>query len=249
MSRNQLTPSKSVPREPRGCDVVAPLRSASLTRREFILLSAAGGAGALLACSASRDVTKPAELTGRITGDVVDLLGAPQASLGTVYLMYPSGLQTGRSAPVDANGRFEFTDVQVGSWQVRFYAPGAAYVPEQLANPIRVDVDANQTITVRFKIERGWEDGAPMIEIYIGDNFFQEQPLGAANAETTVKIGTPICWYKVGLSQHTTTGDLWDSGPLNKTESYIWIPDRTGVFPYTCRFHGTQMISSLRITA
>jgi len=128
-------------------------------------------------------------------------------------------------------------------------APGVAYVPEQLANPVRVELDANQTITVRFKIERGWEDGAPMIEIYIGDNFFQEQPLGAANAETVAKIGTPICWYNVGLSQHTTTGGFWDSGPLNQTEAYIWVPDRTGVLPYTCRFHGTQMISSLRITA
>jgi hypothetical protein len=249
VSRDQLTPSNLILPESRGCGPSAPFRYACLTRREFLLLSAAGGADALLACSGAREVTKPAELTGRITGDVVDLLGAPQPSLGTVYLMYPSGLQTGRSAPVDANGRFEFADVQVGAWQVRFYAPGVAYVPEQLANPVRVAVDANQTITVRFKVERGWEDGAPMIEIYIGDNFFQEQPLGAANAETVVKIGTPICWYNVGLAQHTTTGGLWDSGPLNQTEAYIWVPDRTGVFPYTCRFHGTQMISSLRIIA
>ena len=249
MSRYQLTASDPMSAGPRGCGVSAPPRSAYLTRREFLLLSGAGAAGLMLACSGTRDVTKPAEPTGRITGDVVDLLGVPQASVGTVYLMYPSGLQTGRSIPVDANGRFEFGDVPVGAWQVRFYAPGVAYVPEQLANPVRVAVDANQTITVRFKIERGWEDGAPMIEIYIGDNFFQEQPLGAANAETVVKIGTPVCWYNVGLSQHTTTGGLWDSGPLNQTEAYIWVPDRTGVFPYTCRFHSTQMISSLRITS
>lgn len=235
--------------DPRGRGGSAPPRSVRLTRREFFLLSAAGSAGAILACSGARDMTKPAELTGRISGDVVDLLGVPQASLGTVYLMYPSGLQTGRSAPVDVNGHFEFANVPAGAWQVRFYAPGAAYVPEQLANPVRVEVGANQTINVRFKIERGWEDGAPMVEIYIGDNFFQEQPLGAANAETVVKIGTPICWYNVGLSQHTTTGGFWDSGPLNQTEAYIWVPDRTGVFPYTCRFHGTQMIASLRIVA
>jgi hypothetical protein len=246
---DQLTQFNPMSEGPRGCGDSAPPRSARLTRREFLVLSAAGGAGVLFACSGARDVTKPAELTGRITGDVVDLLGAPQASVGTVYLMYPSGLQTGRFAPVDPNGRFEIADVPPGAWQIRFYAPGVAYVPEQLTNPVRVDVDATQTSTVRFKIERGWEDGAPMIEIYIGDNFFQEQPLGAANAETVVKIGTPICWYNVGLAQHTTTGGFWDSGPLNKTESYIWIPDRTGVFPYTCRFHSTQMIASLRITA
>ena len=249
MSRYQLIETSMDLFARRGGGAAAPPRYAGLTRREFLVASIAAGSGALFACSGARDATPPESATGVITGDVVDLFGAPQASLGTVYLMYPSGLQTGRSVPVDPNGRFEFASVPVGAWQVRFYAPGVAYVPEQLANPVRVAVDANQTITVRFKVERGWEDGAPMIEIYIGDNFFQEQPLGAANAETLVKVGTPICWYNVGLSQHTTTGGLWDSGPLNQTESYIWTPDRTGVFPYTCRFHGTQMIASLRISA
>lgn len=220
---------------------------ARLTRREFLMASMVGSAGALLACSGAPGINRPVDETGAILGDVVDLAGTPQGAIGTVYLMYENGLQTGRSAAVDANGRFSFSAVPIGAWQVRFYAPGLAYVPEELANPIRVTVDAGQTMNVRFKIERGWEDGAPMIEIYIGDYFFQEQPLGAPNAETTVKIGTPICWYNVGLMQHTTTGGFWDSGPLNKTEAYIWVPDRLGVFPYTCRFHGTQMISSLRI--
>lgn len=201
----------------------------------------------MLACSGGRDVTPPGQEMGTVVGDVVDLMGAPQASLGKIYLMYENGLQTGRSATPDASGKFSFTDVPVGAWQVRFYAPGVAYVPEQLTNPIRVQVAADQTVSVRFAIEMGWEDGAPMIEIYIGDYFFQEQPLGAPNAETVVKLGVPICWYNVGLMQHTTTGGFWDSGPLNKTDAYIWVPDRTGVFPYTCTLHQTQMISSLRI--
>ena len=82
-----------------------------------------------------------------------------------------------------------------------------------------------------------------MIEIYIGEYFFQAQPLAAPNSETVVKMGTPVCWYNVGLAQHTATGGPWDSGALNRTDSYIWVPDRIGVFPYTCRFHGTQMIA------
>ena len=214
-----------------------------------MIASLAGGAGALLACSGTPDISRPSQSTGAIAGDVVDLLGAPQASLGTVYLMYENGLQTGHSSQVDASGRFSFADVPVGAWQVRFYAPGLAYVPEELANPVRVAVSEGQTVNVRFKIQHGWEDGAPMIEIYIGDYFFQEQPLGAPNAETVVKLGTPICWYNVGMMQHTTTGGFWDSGPLNKTEAYIWVPDRTGLFPYTCKLHRTQMIASLRIQA
>jgi len=228
--------------------VTAPPRRC-LTRREFLIATAAGGAGALLACGGGGAITPPTQGMGTIAGDVLDLVGTPQPALGKVYLMYENGLQTGRSSTVDGAGKFSFADVPEGAWQVRFYAPGVAYVPEELANPVRVDLKADQTITVHFKIERGWEDGAPMIEIYIGDYFFQEQPLGAPNAETVVKLGTPICWYNVGLMQHTTTGGFWDSGPLNKTEAYIWVPDRTGVFPYRCTLHNTQMIASLRITS
>jgi hypothetical protein len=226
----------------------APPRHGCLTRREFLAASAATGLGALLvACGGARDVTQPPQPSGAITGDVVDLMGAPQPSLGQIYLMYESGLQTGHSVAVDANGRFSFTDVPAGPWQLRFHAPGVAYVPEEFPHPVRVVVTADQTTSVRIVTERGWEDGAPMIEIYIGDYFFQAQPLGVPNAETVVKLGTPICWYNVGLTQHTTTGGRWDSGAMNRTASYIWVPDRIGVFPYTCAFHGTQMIASLRI--
>jgi len=248
VSGDQLTPVLLASQITRGCGITAPPRHC-LTRREFLIASAAGSAGALLACSGVHDITKPGPSTGTIVGDVVNELGAPQAGLGKIYLMYDSGLQTGRSATVDASGAFKFEGVPEGSWQVRFYAPGVAYVPEELANPVPVQIKAGQTLSVRFEIELGWEDGAPMIEIYIGDYFFQEQPLGAPNAETVVKIGVPICWYNVGLMQHTTTGGFWDSGPLNKTEAYIWVPDRTGVFPYTCKLHQTQMIASLRITS
>ena len=79
---------------------------------------------------------------GTIVGDVVDLIGTPQAALGKIYLMYDNGLQTGRSSPVDASGKFAFTDVPEGAWQVRFYAPGVAYVPEELTNPVPVEVPA-----------------------------------------------------------------------------------------------------------
>jgi plastocyanin len=227
----------------------APTRHVCLTRREFLVLSAASGAAMSLGCGGARDITKPLAESSTIVGDVVDLLGTPQAGLGTIYLMYENGLQTGRSSSVDAAGRFSFTNVPPGAWQVRFYAPGVAYVPEEAANPVRVTLTNGQTASVRFAIERGWEDGAPMVEIYIGDDFFQEQPLGAPNAETVVKIGTPICWYNVGLMEHTTTGGFWNSGPMRRTDSFIWVPDRTGVFPYTCAFHKTQMIASLRVPA
>jgi len=248
VSGDQLTPLVGLRGRARGCASGAPPWYGGLTRREFLAASAATGLGALIAaCSGGHDVTLPNEPSGAITGDVVDLTGAAQSSLGKIYLMYESGLQTGRFVAVDAAGRFAFSEVPVGSYQLRFHAPGIAYVPEGYPHPVRVVVSADATTTVRFITERGWEDGAPMIEIYIGDYFFQEQPLGAPNTETLVKLGTPVCWYNVGLTQHTTTGGFWDSGPMNRTASYIWVPDRLGVLPYTCTFHGTQMIASLRV--
>ena len=233
MSRHQLT----------------RINAPGLSRREFLIASAVGGAGALLACGSSRDITPPGDQTGTIAGDVTDLLGAQQPALGAVYLMYENGLQTGRSVQVNALGKFAFSNVPEGNWQVRFYAPGVAYVPEEGSNPVRVTVRKGETSPVLFRIERGWEDGGPMIEIYIGDYFFQEQPLGTANAEAVVKLGTPICWYNVGLMEHTTTGGRWDSGPMGKTASFIWVADQVGVFPYKCTLHATQMIASVRVEA
>lgn len=163
--------------------------------------------------------------------------------------MYPNGLQTGRHVDVNGEGWFAFSDVPVGDWQLRFHAPGIAYVPEGLPHPVRLLVRAGEATDVRIAVQHGWEDGAPMIEIYVGDFFFQEQPLGLQNGEVTVNLGTPICWYNVGFVQHRVVGAYWDSGTLDKTGSYIWVPDQTGLFPYYCSFHRNQMLATLRITS
>jgi plastocyanin len=220
-----------------------------ISRREFVgaLCASAAAAGGLAAACAGESSVAPSQSYGEIVGDVVDLGGVPQASLGKIFLMFQTGQQTGRTADVDPAGRFIFKDVAPGRWQLRFHAPGVAYVPEELPHPVPVQVSENQVASVRITIERGWEDGVPMIEVYVGDYFFQEQPFGHENGETIVKIGTPVCWYNVGQGPHTVTGPFWDSGTMERTASYIWVPDRTGVFPYTCNFHKTQMIASLRV--
>jgi plastocyanin len=163
--------------------------------------------------------------------------------------MYAAGQQTGRYVDVDPAGRFLLTDVAPGEWQLRFHAPGVAYVPERYQHPLHVTVAANRTIDVHMVVERGWEDGQEMVEIYLGEYFFQEQPFGKENADVTVKIGTPICWYNVGLTQHTVSGPFWESGVLERTGSFIWLADRVGTFPYFCRFHRSQMIATLHVTA
>jgi hypothetical protein len=224
--------------------------SLPLSRRQFVsaLGAATSGAvlGSLVACGGDAP-TLPVRRVGRIAGDIVDASGIVQPSLGRVLLMYESGQQTGRMVDVDPAGRFSFADIDPGRWQLRFHAPGAAYVPEQFPHPIRIAVDADRTTDVRITVQRGWEDGVEMMEIYVGDFFFQQQPSGALNGEAVVKIGTPVCWYNVGLMPHTVSGPFWESGQLERTASFIWVPDRTGTFPYTCNLHRSQMIATLRV--
>ena len=251
MPENQLDMSADANegRAPRSA-LVLPYGSLAISRRRFVASLGASAAASLgvsaLGCS-TKEVTLPPPPSRRITGDVVDTTGANQPSLGRLLLMYENGLQTGRSVDVDPAGRFTFTDVPAGNWQLRYHAPGAAFVPEIYPHPIRISVRADETTNVHVIVEHGWEDGEPMIEIYAGDYFFQEQPSGKENSETIVKLGVPVCWYNVGLVHHRITGPFWTSPDLDRTASFIWVPDRTGVFPYTCTFHQTQMIATLRV--
>ena len=226
---------------------------AQLTRREWVALAGLSAGGALLgsvwSCGSSTPTEHTTDPVGTIEGEIFDVFGARQPSLGRIYLMYSSGEQTGRYVDVDANGRFLLSDVQPGDWQLRFHAPGVAYVPEEYQHPVRVTVHANETTDVRIIVEHGWEDGVPMLEIYIGDYFFQEQPSGKENGVAVVKLGVPVCWYNVGLMQHRIVGPFWDSGVLERAGSYIWIPDRVGDFPYYCAFHRTSMIATLSVVA
>ena len=257
MSENQLTAARGHEshegRAHGSALVVTPATQRAISRRGFVVTlgGAAIGvaAGGLLSCSGDGPTPPGVRATGRIAGEVVDRAGLLQPSLGRIYLMYDTGQQTGVWVPVDATGHFTIENVEAGAWQLRFHAPGVAYVPEEFQHPLRVTVGRDTTTPARLTIEWGWEDGAPMIEIYTGDYFFQEQPAGIENGVATVKIGTIVCWYNVGLMRHTITGPFWDSGPVERTGSFIWIPDRIGTFPYRCNFHQSQMIGTLKVEA
>jgi plastocyanin len=224
-----------------------------LTRRAFLSALGYTAAGVslgsvLTSCGADKAGPVALKPTGRVRGIVTDLGGTPQPLLGSVLLMYPTGQQLGRGTAVDPAAEFAFDDVPPGDWQLRFTAPGKAYVPESLPHPIRFTVTANEETFLTVRVERGVAEDA-MHEIYVGDYFFQEQPFGKENAETVVKLGESVCWYNVGLVQHTVTGGPWvDSGTLNRAGNFIWVPDRVGVFGYRCAFHPSQMIATLRVT-
>ena len=243
MSAHQLTRTALIARR-------RFLRDVGLTAGGLSVLAQAGGTlGLLSACGGDGDPVTPETDGGVIEGRIVDRGGTVQPSLGQVFLMHGNGLQTGRSATVDPAGVFTFRDVAPGEWQLRFQAPRLAYVPEDLPHPIRVTVAAKLTVTVTVTVEvRELPDD--MIEIYAGDDFFQEQPFGRENGESVVRVGTPVCWYNVGAMPHTVTGGPWvESGVLQRTWSFLWVAERPGIYPYRCRFHSPQMQATLRITA
>jgi hypothetical protein len=225
-----------------------------LSRRDFVARLAAVGGGIILANTSACGsdsicgcVAPPPGGTGTITGLVSSLDGAPQPRLGTLILMTARGRQTGARSSPDANGRFSFLDVTPGDYQIRFDAPGLAVVPEPFPHPIRFTVEAGKTTDVPVRVQLG-NYNQNLVEIYVGDGFFQLQPNGTENGECVVKVGTNVCWYNVDTAVHTVTGGPWgDSGDLQKSQAYLWPATTTGLFGYQCRYHASSEKALLRV--
>jgi len=229
--------------------------SRPLSRRDFVAKLVVAGGGIVVAgtgaCGTSANdggqIVEPPP-TGNITGIVSSLDGTPQPRLGTLILMNGRGRQTGQRSSPDANGRFSFSSVVAGDYQIRFNAPGLAVVPEPFPHPIRFSVEAGKTTDVPVRVQLG-NYNQNLVEIYIGDGFFQLQPDGTENGECSVKVGTNVCWYNVDNTVHTVTGGPWgDSGDLQKSQAYLWPATVTGLFAYQCKYHGSSEKALLRIT-
>jgi len=223
-----------------------------LSRRRFIRELGGGLAGGLVAtslvgagCGDGSGLPTSAEL-GAVAGLVVDGSGE-RVSMGEVYLMRADGLQTGRFVEVEADGSWRIPDVPPGEWQVRFWGSGRAHVlHDRATNPRRVAVRAGETTREDFPVEVAPGHGEEMVEIYVGNDFFQEQPLGEPNAPTEVPLGYEVCWYNVTRSDHEVTGGPWEtSGVLEPRGSFIWVADETGEFPYQCPRHQPEQKSKL----
>jgi plastocyanin len=58
-------------------------------------------------------------------------------------------------------------------------------------------------------------------------------------ATITVKVGTKVTWINLDSAAHTATSDtsLWDSGRLAQNQSFSWVFDKPGAYPYHCTYH------------
>lgn len=223
-----------------------------LDRRTF--LSRLGGGvlgtvatGSLSACGKGT-ATAPRRETGSVAGQVLDLQGQTQGGFGQLILMFADGRQVGPRVTPDAAGRYRLDGLSPGAYQIRFHAAGQAIVPEPYQHPFKFEIEAGTTTALTVRIQRG-SFSQNLVEIYCGDGFFQLMPDGVENGESVVRQGTVVCWYNVGREVHTVTGGPWsDSGDLQKTQSFIWVANQTGVFPYRCRYNSPQMQATLRVT-
>jgi hypothetical protein len=227
-----------------------------VSRREFLsgMVTTAGGllvGSTLVSCGGGGGgaVVTPPPLLGEVSGVVLDLQNVPQPGLGNLILMSGDGRQTGARAAPDANGHFHFKSLTPGTYQIRFDGADQAIIPEPFPHPIRFQVEAGKVTDVPVHIQRG-NFRQNLIEIYLGDDFFQLQPNGSENGEAVIKVGTVVCWYNVGNKLHTITGGPWvDSGDMQKTQAYLWTANQVGVFPYFCKYHRPAMQATLRVTA
>lgn len=223
----------------------------AMGRRRFIAgLGAVFAGGAVIgfaeSCGGDPSGLNPPTPTGTLRGTVVDMSGHAQG-IGRIYLLQKNGFNSDIYADVDATGTYDFGPVAVGEYLLRFWGANEADVPETLHNPVRITVTESAATVVQFQVEVG-ANANPDREIYAGDFFFQEQPIGATDGTTVVNLNTLVCWYNVGQVGHTVTGGPWgDSGPIAPDGNFMWLANQTGTFPYHCSYHGTQMIAVLQV--
>ena len=225
----------------------------AMSRRRFVAglgVVVAGGTliGIAEGCHSDAGGLTSPPATGTLRGTVVDLSGRAQG-IGRIYLLQKNGLNSGTYADVDRTGAFDFGPVPAGEYLVRFWGSNLADVPEPLRNPVHVTVTSSAVTVVQFQVAVSPTPSSDR-EIYIGDFFFQEQPVGVANGTTVVRVGTLVCWYNVGQVAHTVTGGPWgDSGPVAVDGNFMWTANAVGTFPYRCNYHGTQMIADLQVVS
>jgi plastocyanin len=68
--------------------------------------------------------------------------------------------------------------------------------------------------------------------VTIGDRYFSP-------AVIFVPVGTTVTWTNTGYEVHTTTSNtnIWDSGNLDRGETFSYTFNQAGTFSYHCKLH------------
>ncbi len=92
-----------------------------------------------------------------------------------------------------------------------------------------------------------FESVATTKNITVGDNFFSSSN---GNGNLTVKVGDTVAWVVNGNNGHTVTsgtesnaGAVFNSGNLNRGDTFSFRFTNAGSFPYFCQVHGSNVMS------
>jgi plastocyanin len=168
-----------------------------------------------------------------------DKNGAPGPVLG--YAAVKDGENTDIVVKLAAQGRTEklyamlHTDAgKVGTYEF----PGAD-------GPVAMD---GMVITPAFKVTSGASQGAaPGQDTAASQGAVAGQPAAIklvnfkfTPAQLTVKVGTTVVWTSEDNVPHTVTADdgSFDSGNLQKGDSFKFTFTKAGKYPYYCSYHG-----------
>jgi plastocyanin len=98
----------------------------------------------------------------------------------------------------------------------------------------------DEIVNVPFRVTGGLEDedatedvSAGVSEVTIADSRFQPR-------EITISTGTTVEWTQTGSLPHTVTADdgAFDSGTLQRGDTFQHTFDELGRYPYHCEIHG-----------
>ena len=69
------------------------------------------------------------------------------------------------------------------------------------------------------------------------------QNIAFVPSERTIDVGTTITWINMDADVHTVTSQEagFDSGAMNKGDTFSHTFNSAGTFAYTCTFHPAQM--------
>jgi plastocyanin len=83
---------------------------------------------------------------------------------------------------------------------------------------------------------------------------FNPIPVSIANfsftpASVTIAAGCSVKWTNTVTTKHTATSTtgIWDSGQLNRTDTYTRQFNTTGSFPYVCTVHPGSMQATITV--
>jgi len=168
------------------------------------------------------------DITGKITGTVVDAKGLPLPAASVVITNTDTG-EVVRTLTTDRNGTYDAPLLQVGTYSVSVTAPGFApqsidHIPLDVSAVLKIDValvvgSANETVTVNSanSMAPDLENGA--VNSVVSGAEMKDLALNTRNFEQMVQLQPGVVYG--GTSDQLYTGRVSPSGQANNANLAI----------------------------